>query len=61
LRYRLLLVTYPRGETVGRLLLIAAAIGVVLAVAVGFLASDLLSGTGSAQPAHATLYNYGTR
>jgi hypothetical protein len=46
---------------VGRLLLIAAAIGIVLAVAVGFLVNDLMSGSGNNLPAHATLYNYGTR
>lgn len=45
----------------GRLLLIASAIGIVLAVAVGFLVSDLMSGNGTNLPAHATLYNYGTR
>jgi hypothetical protein len=59
--YLLLQIEHPKGVTVGRMLLIAAAVGVVLAVAVGFLASDLLSGTGSAQQAHQTLYNYGTR
>lgn len=45
----------------GRLLLIAGAIGIVLAVAVGFLVNDLMSGSGTNLPAHATLYNYGTR
>jgi hypothetical protein len=45
---------------VSRLLLIAAAIGVVLAVAVGFFAADL-TGNGKAEPAKATLYNYGNR
>lgn len=43
-----------------RMLLIAAAIGVVLAVGVGFFASELV-GSGKAEPAHATLYNYGNR
>jgi hypothetical protein len=57
----LLHVTTREENPVARLLLVAAAIGVVLAVAVGFLVNDLMSGSSSNTPAHATLYNYGTR
>lgn len=45
----------------GRLLLIAAAIGIVLALAAGFAATELLSSSGKTLPAHATEFNYGQR
>jgi hypothetical protein len=44
-----------------RLLLIAAAIGVVLAGVVGIVTSAALSNSGKSEPAHVTLYNYGAR
>jgi hypothetical protein len=44
-----------------RALLIAVAIGVVLAVGAGLGATAVLAGVANGSPSHATLYNYGSR
>jgi hypothetical protein len=44
-----------------RALLIAVAIGVVLAVGAGFGATAVVSGVANGSPTHASLYNYGSR
>ncbi len=44
-----------------RALLVAVAIGVVLAVGAGFGAGAILSGVANGKPVNAQLYNYGQR
>jgi len=44
-----------------RALLIAVAIGAVLAVGVGFAAGAVLSGVSNGKPVNAQLFNYGQR
>jgi hypothetical protein len=44
-----------------RALLVAVAVGVVLAAGAGFSAGALLSGVANGKPANTQLYNYGQR
>jgi hypothetical protein len=44
-----------------RALLVAVAIGVVLAIGVGFGTGALLTGVANGKPANTQLYNYGQR
>jgi hypothetical protein len=44
-----------------RALLIAVAVGVILAAGAGLGAGELLAGVANGQPANSQLYNYGQR